>query len=188
MELNNIDLAIKDIEKAIDLDPIEITFQYRLVDCYLRMADTDKAEEILSGIREKFASYSKVANFKRKQIDNLKEFKNHRFEFSIEANASFLKMLNSKMVKTTPACPDYNFLKMRTLAILEKNHEFQDNVNDPKLLDTLIAYYKGDVEKSLQLISSIPETRLQSVENFRKQVKAFAEMKNGMSILIKLFV
>lgn len=180
LQLNHLDLALKDIEKAIELDPDEIVYRYRLVDCYLKMADTDKAEEIISVIKKKFTSFSKTVNLKKTQIKNLQAFKNHTFEASIEANEKFLKLLNREVLKISPACPDYKFLKMRTLVILKKVHEIDESLNESRMLDTLIAYYEGDIEKSTQLVSSMPEKQAQSVENFKKQVREYEEMKTGM--------
>lgn len=186
MEINNIDLALKDLKKAIDLKPNEIVYQYRLLDCYLRMGDSDKANELLSFVREKFPSYDKGLNFKVTQIDKLKKFKDHKFEFSIKDNEAYLKNLNSRWLNISPACPDYKFLKMRTLVILKRINEIDDNLNDSKMLDALVAYYNGDIEKCSQLISSAPTKKVQSVENFKSEVKSLQEIKNG-ELFITLF-
>lgn len=181
MEMNNLDLALQDIKKAIELDPNEIIFRYRLLDCYLRMADTDKAEEILSDIGKKFTSYSRVVTFKTSQINKLKDIKSRDFESSVEANEDFLKFLNRKISKITPACPDFKFLKMRTLVILNKNSEIDESLNDSKMLDVLMAYYSGDIRKSAQFITSMPynDKKVQAVEKFKMQVKAFEDIESG---------
>lgn len=179
MEINNFDLAIRDLTRAIELEPNQVIYHYRMIDCYLKMGDSDKAEEILSSIRGKFTTYSRGVNLKISQIRKLKDFKSHKFDYSSEANVAFLKHLNSEQLKITPACPDYKFLKMRTLVILEKFNEIDDNLNSSKMRDSLFAYYNGNVEKSLRLFPSTPAEQSLAVENFKTEVKSFQEMERG---------
>lgn len=190
------ELAVKDIEKAINQRENFFEAYYDAIDCYLLLGDFQKANKIVHKLR---SVSTDIEWIETNQVPKIEMLKGLRAEvnrlFSLKKHKDSFVLIDEALA-IAPYWITLRFYKLLSLVILRQftsavkaNAELNKALALQQLnfLDVVKFYYQGDLDKSARCareISSVLHRKISSFDDLKNRIEQLAiGVKSGKRLI-----